>query len=543
MTLEVAGIIDPIRVGIAGGWQVFHAGELKQNSTIECDVVIVGTGAGGGTAAEILSQAGLHVVMLEEGPLRSSNDFKMREGNAFRDLYQEGGARVTKDGSMTLLQGRSVGGTTTVNWTSSFRTPPQTLKHWADVHGVKGLGEAEMAPWFERAEKRLNISPWAVPPNENNDILRQGCEKLGLSWHVIPRNVAGCWNLGYCGVGCPTNAKQSMLITTIPAALTAGARLYHRARVRHLLMQGDQVTGVLVDGMPEHGHQPTGVTLTVKARHVVLAGGAINNPGILLRSKAPDPHDRIGARTMIHPVNLSLGVYEREVGGWSGAPQSIYSDHFQWKDGATGPMGFKLEVAPMLPAFIAGFLGNHGAAHAEEMRQLGHLNGMIALQRDGFVEDSPGGTVSLRDDGSPVLDYPLTDTLGEAMRRSFLTMAEIQFAAGAKLVRPVQLGGPTFKDWASARAGINDFRIEKFRTLIGSAHIMGGCALGEDDKLSVVNSRGEFHRLGNLSIMDGSLFPTSIGANPQLSIYGLVTRLATALSERLLPTGAVKPAA
>lgn len=543
MTMEVTGVVDPIRAGIAGGWKVFHAGELKQDGTVECDVVIVGTGAGGGTAAEILTKAGLSVIMLEEGPLRSSNDFKMREGDAFRDLYQEGGGRVTKDGSMTLLQGRAVGGTTTINWTSSFRTPPQTLKHWTDVHGVKGVGEAEMAPWFERAEQRLNISPWAVPPNENNDILRQGCEKLGYSWHVIPRNVAGCWNLGYCGVGCPTNAKQSMLITTIPAALNAGARLYQRARVRKLLISGDQVTGVLVDGMPEQGHQPTGVTLTVKARHVVLSGGAINTPGILLRSEVPDPHDRVGARTTIHPVNVSLGVYEREVGGWTGAPQSIYSDHFQWKDGAAGPMGFKLEVVPMLPAFIAGFLGNHGAAHAAEMRQLGHLNGMIALQRDGFTEDSPGGTVSLRDDGSPVLDYALDDSLADALRRSFLTMAEIQFAAGAKAVRPFQLAGPTFASWAEAQAGIKAFRIEKFRTLVGSAHLMGGCVMGEDPKQSVVNSQGDFHHLRNLSVMDGSLFPTSIGANPQLSIYGLVTRMATALAERLKPAGAVKPAA
>lgn len=543
MTMEVAGVVDPIRAGIAGGWQVFHAGELRQDGTVECDVVIVGSGAGGGTAAEILTKAGLSVILLEEGPLRSSNDFKMREGDAFRDLYQEGGGRVTKDGSMTLLQGRAVGGTTTINWTSSFRTPPQTLKQWTDVHGVKGVSEAEMAPWFARAEARLNISPWAVPPNENNDILRQGCEKLGYSWHVIPRNVAGCWNLGYCGVGCPTNAKQSMLVTTIPAALDAGARLYHRARVRKLLVQGDAVTGVLVDGMPEKGHQPTGVTLTVKARHVVLSGGAINTPGILLRSEVPDPHDRVGARTTIHPVNVSLGVYEREVGGWTGAPQSIYSDHFQWKDGATGPMGFKLEVVPMLPAFIAGFLGNHGAAHAAEMRQLGHLNGMIALQRDGFTEDSPGGTVSLRDDGSPVLDYALDDSLADALRRSFLTMAELQFAAGAKAVRPFQLAGPTFASWAEAQAGIKDFRIEKFRTLVGSAHLMGGCAMGEDPKQSVVTSQGDFHHLRNLSVMDGSLFPTSIGANPQLSIYGLVTRLATGLAERLKPTGAVKPAA
>ncbi len=543
MAIEIGPIPDPIRAGIAGGWRVFHAGELKENTVLECDVVIVGTGAGGGTAAEILTQAGLQVVMLEEGPLRSSNDFKMREVEAFRDLYQEGAARTTGDGSVTVLQGRAVGGSTTVNWTSSFRTPPLTLKHWRDVHGVKGISDAEMAPWFDRAEKRQQVGPWTVPPNENNDIIRQGCEKLGWSWHSIPRNVSGCWNLGMCGVGCPTNAKQSMLVTTIPSALNAGATLYHRARVRELIMDGDKVRGVLVDGMPEVGLQPTGKILMVRARHVVLAGGAINTPAILLRSKVPNPHDQIGVRTMIHPVNASFAQFDRKVEGWGGAPQSVYSDHFQWKDGATGPMGFKIEVIPMQPGFVAGLLGNHGLEHARDMQALGHLNGMIALLRDGFTDDSPGGRTSIRKDGSAVLDYDVSPSLADGLRRSFLTMAEIQFAAGARSVRPFQLAGGTFTTMAAAKAAINGFAIEKFRTGIGSAHLMGGCAMGEDAKTSVVNSRGEFHGLANLSVLDGSIFPTSIGANPQLSIYGLVAKLATGLAEHLLPTGAPKPAA
>lgn len=541
MAIEVGPIPDPIRAGIAGGWRVIHAGELQKNTEIECDVVIVGTGAGGGTAAEILTQAGLRVVMLEEGPLRSSNDFKMREDEAFRDLYQEGGARTTGDGSMTILQGRAVGGSTTVNWTSSFRTPPQTLKHWRDVHGVKGISDTEMAPWFERAEQRQQIGPWTVPPNENNDIIRQGCEKLGWSWQSIPRNVSACWNLGMCGVGCPTNAKQSMLVTTIPAALNAGATLYHRARVRELMMSGDKVLGVVVEGMPELGLQPTGKILIVRARHVVLAGGAINTPAILLRSKVPNPNDLIGARTMIHPVNASFAQFERKVAGWDGAPQSVYSDHFQWKDGATGPMGFKIEVIPMQPGFVAGLLGNHGLDHARDMQSLGHLNGMIALLRDGFTEDSPGGRTSIRKDGSAVLDYDVSPSLADGLRRAFLAMAEIQFAAGARSVRPFQLAGGTFTTMSAAKAAINQFAIEKFRTGMGSAHLMGGCAMGEDEKTSVVNSRGDFHGLANLSVLDGSIFPTSIGANPQLSIYALVAKLATGLAERLLPTGAPKP--
>ena len=341
MKIAIQGVPDPIQNGIAQGWKVFHAGLLTASETIECDVVIVGTGAGGGTAAEILTHAGLSVVMLEEGPLRSSNDFRMNEGEAFRDLYQEGGGRTNSDGALTILQGRSVGGSTTVNWTSSFRTPEQTLQHWQSVHGLQAFSKDAMAPWFEKAERRVNIGPWQVPPNNNNDVLRAGCEQLGWSWDSIPRNVSGCWNLGYCGVGCPTNAKQSMLVTTIPGALNAGATLYQRAKVREIMMEGDTVVGVVADGMPEKGFTPTGQVLTVRARHTILAGGAINNPGILLRSKAPNPHRQVGANTTIHPTVANFAAFDKDIHGWHGAPQSIYSDHFQWQGGATGPTGFK----------------------------------------------------------------------------------------------------------------------------------------------------------------------------------------------------------
>jgi choline dehydrogenase-like flavoprotein len=221
---------------------------------------------------------------------------------------------------------------------------------------------------------------------------------------------------------------------------------------------------------------------------------------------------------------------------WSGAPQSTYSDYFQWKDGAVGPMGFKIEALPLHPGLSSSLIGGYGTAHAERMRKLNNTNGLIALLRDGFSEDSPGGIVSLRDDGMPTVDYPLTDTLRDGLRRAFLAMAEIQFAAGAISVQPKQLNAPAFKTWAECRAAINNFSIEKFKTGLGSAHIMGGCGMGEDVKKSVVDSLGRFHHLQGLSIFDGSIFPTSIGANPQLSIYGITSRLATLLAAELKPT-------
>ena len=246
-------IADPIRIGIASGWKTLDAAQLTRDTELEADVVVIGSGAGGGVTAEILSQAGLKVAIVEEGPLVGSSDFHMREREAYEQLYQESAGRQTTDHAITILQGRCVGGSTTVNWTASFRTPRRTLAYWKDALGLQTMDEAALAPWFARMEERLSIAPWPVAPNRNNDVLRVGCEKLGFSTGAIRRNVKGCVNLGYCGLGCPTNAKQSMLLTTIPAALDRGATLVHRARVSRLLFEGDRVVACEAHGVARNG--------------------------------------------------------------------------------------------------------------------------------------------------------------------------------------------------------------------------------------------------------------------------------------------------
>ncbi len=213
--------------------------------SITCDVAIIGTGAGAGVTAELLVKAGLKVVMVEEGPLKSSSDFNQKESEAYPSLYQESAARKTADKAINILQGRCVGGSTTVNWTSSFRTPATTLKFWQERYGLKDYSVEGLAPYFAQAERRLNIQPWLVTPNENNDLLRRGAAKLGIASLVISRNVKACWNLGSCGLGCPTNAKQSMLVTTIPAALDQGAQLLTETRADQFELSNGRVTALI----------------------------------------------------------------------------------------------------------------------------------------------------------------------------------------------------------------------------------------------------------------------------------------------------------
>jgi choline dehydrogenase-like flavoprotein len=528
---EVRGITDPILEGISNGWITLDAGDYSEHTTLEADVAIIGTGAGGGTTAEILAKAGLKVILIEEGPLKSSNDFKMDERQAYKDLYQENAGRMNKDGSMSILQGRCVGGTTVINWTSSFRTPEQTLQYWADNFDTKGASKEEMAPWFDKMEERLNISLWALPANENNAVLSRGADELGVPWKIIPRNVKGCWDLGFCGMGCPTNAKQSMLVTTIPSAMDEGSQLLYSARAERLIMNDDKVTGIEVTAL-DKSYRPTGVKLTVKATTVVLAAGGINGPAMMLRSGAPDPKGLIGKRTFLHPTSFSFASFEQDINAYYGAPQSLYSDHFQW-DNVSGPVGYKLEVPPLHPGLTSVLLMGHGEEQFDEINKLPNLNSMISLLRDGFDDDSEGGSIELASDGSAIVDYPINDYLWEGVKRSHLTMSELQFAAGAKAVRPAHTEAKWETSWEDSKAAINKLSYSASRALVGSAHVMGGMTMGENLDRCVVDSNGKYHYLDNLYVIDGSVFPTSIGANPQLSIYGMACKQATKLAEKL----------
>jgi choline dehydrogenase-like flavoprotein len=528
------GIIpDPIQAGLARGWQVIDAATLDGDRSISADVVIIGSGAGGGVTAEILALSGLSVLIVEEGALKSSKDFKMREADAYPALYQESAARKTHDKAINILQGRTVGGSTTVNWTSSFRTPPSTLAWWQRHFGLADYSPEALAPWFDMMEQRLNVSDWQAPPNENNDLLRRGAERLGIPTGFIRRNVKGCWNLGYCGMGCPTNAKQSMLVTTIPSALDHGATLVTRARAERFVFKGDKADELLCTALDAAGVAATGRMLRLRARHFVVAGGAINSPALLMRSNAPDPHGLLGTRTFLHPTLISAGVYEQPVNSFAGAPQTVYSDHFLDTQPVGGPIGYKLEAPPLHPLLLSTTMPGFGAAHADTMRHFPHLHGMLALLRDGFHGQSPGGAVMLKDDGSPVLDYPISDFVWDGARRALLTMAEIQFAAGAKEVRPVHEMAANYTSWAQAKQGINALPYKPQLTRIASAHVMGGCTMAGDERLGVTAPDGRYRGLSNVSVHDGSLFPTSIGANPQLSIYGITARLASGLAHAL----------
>jgi choline dehydrogenase-like flavoprotein len=319
-----------------------------------------------------------------------------------------------------------------------------------------------------------------------------------------------------------------MLVTTIPWALDHGAQLLVKTRADRFEIANGRVRALLCE--PASGQ---GTPTRIEARHYVLAGGAINSPAVLLRSQAPDPHGRLGRRTFLHPVVMSAAVLEQRVEGWQGAPQSIYSDHFLETQPLDGPIGYKLEAPPLHPVIFASTVSGYGQPQAELLRAFPHTHVLLALLRDGFHAEAPGGEVRLRSDGTAELDYPLTDFVLSGARRALLSMAEIQFAAGARQVLPVHELAVPYRSWRDAQRALQELRMEPLLTKVVSAHVMGGCGLAGDERLGVTRPDGVHWHLANLSIHDGSLFPTSIGANPQLSVYGITNRLAQGLAKRL----------
>ena len=492
------------------------------------DVCIIGSGAGGAVLAAGLAEAGLDVLVLEAGGANTRADWgELKEDISYPLLYQDRGSRATADLAITVLQGRTLGGSTVVNWTTCFRTPERVLERWRTEHGLESFTPGELEPHWVAVEERLNIHQWhEALVNANNDALRRGCEALGWESHVLRRNVRGCANSGYCGLGCPVGAKQAMHLTYLPDAMAAGAEVITDCRADRLEVEGDRVVAVHASLLEGTTDRPSGARLVVRPKVVVSSGGAINGPALLLRSGLPE--GGVGTGTWLHPVVGVMGEYADRVSAWSGAPQSVSSHQFI--DRGPDKVGFFMEAAPLHPMLSALAFTGLGAEQTAMMSRLAHVASVIAIHLDGWVPGDVGGTVTLKSDGRPSLDYPVSPMLAEAFAAAHEAMARVHLAAGAKRaaslhVEPIQL---------RSEADLPTLAAAPYGSLehsIFSAHQMGGCRAGADPSTSVVDPELRHHRLPNLFVVDGSVFPTALGVNPSQTIYGIARRAVGVVGE------------
>ena len=479
---------------------------------ISCDVCIIGSGAGGATLAAGLVEKGLDVVMLEAGNYDTQKDFDMDEARAFQERYQEKGLRSTDDLSITILQGVGVGGSTTINWTSCFRTPKRILDLWQERHGVDTLSEEILAPHFDAVEKRLSVHEWPTDKiNANNQTLWKGAQSLGWEVKPLKRNVLGCVNSGYCGMGCPVDAKQGMLLTYIPDALNKGMRLFANTLAEKMVETNGKITKI------EAKVTGTDTSFTIRPKVCISACGAINGPALFLRSGIND-NGLVGKRTFLHPVTGIVAIFPDAVNGWYGAPQSVSSHEFI--DRGRDKIGFFLEHAPTHPVLSATASSGFGVSQQRFMQNLYRASFVIGLHVDGILDSDQGGRVTVASNGRVNLNYPISEQMKEGFKESMKRMVELSLAAGADDTMSLhstplhipsmdQIGKLDTAEYGALKHGLF------------SAHQMGGLPMGSKPESSVVNSHLQHHRIQNLFVIDGSVFPSALGVNPSETIYGL----------------------
>ncbi|HEY1348368.1 MAG TPA: GMC family oxidoreductase [Ktedonobacteraceae bacterium] len=497
-----------------------------QRYSLQADVCIVGSGAGGGVIAGTLAASGLSVVVLEAGGYYNEADFNQLELWAYQHLYYRGGYFPCADGHVTLVAGATLGGGTTVNWMNCLRTRPDVLAQWAREYGLPGVDAPEYERHFAAVLARISANDRCSDLNGPHLRLKEGCAALGYNFKPIVRNADPTRydpaSAGYLGFGDQTGSKQGTARTYLLDAYRQGARLVVNCKANRILVEKGRAAGVEAMYTDTMGRQ---VRVEVRAPRVVVAGGSLESPALLLRSGLGGP--AVGQYLHLHPVSLAIGLYAEDQQAWWGAPQSALCDQFA--DTGEG-YGFIIEGVQYGPGLLAsGIPWQSGRQHKELMSRLRSASTLIAVTRDrGY------GRVSIDESGAAVPTYPISDELDR--RHLHLGLAEIiriHAAAGAQEIHCAVRAGLAWKRGQDLQAFIQQalaFPPGAHGHAIYSAHQMGTCRMGEKRATSVANPWGELHDTPGVWIGDGSALPSAPGTNPMISIMALARRTAQAIA-------------
>lgn len=484
----------------------------------EYDVVIIGSGAGGGVVAKELAPLcmdGRRIAVLEWGAKLRQEEYSGRENDMASKLFFDGGGTFTKDRSMTLAYGRAYGGSTVIYTGTSLIMPEEVVERWR----VPGIDFADIHHRSMKYCEENNVHLLADDEiNQNNRLFLKGCEELGYHVEQFPINTKGCKGSSLCNLGCPNGAKQGTDRVQLPMAEAQGVEVITNCRVTSI---GDRVCDAVVadPGYGEPSKWAPG-EYRVRAKVIVLcAGGVVNSPALLLGSAFAEELPMLGRRITLHPALILVGEHEEPITNFHGFPKSYYSDQFMREE------RFLLEVCMYFPFVTAKNLIGFGADHSDIMRAFPRLQMILVLALDPALPDN---RVTLDRNGDPVVDYTLTEAVLDTLHASMLASARVFFAAGAKRVH-APAGTSFFIDAADADR-IDELipraNVKKGRISITSAHLMGGCAMGNDASDSVADGWGRVHGVPSLFVADASLFPQCSEVNPYVTVMALADRVA-----------------
>jgi choline dehydrogenase-like flavoprotein len=507
-----------------------RTGDLQERA----DVVIVGTGSGGGTLGAYLAERGWNVVMLEKGGFFRAEDFTQREEDAMADFNGRRGLDSTADNAVFLNYAEAVGGCTVHYWGDSFRTPDDRLARWRRDTGIEWFTPAALNPHWDIIEQELGIHI-AGPElfNENNRLVQQGCEALGVEGHAVPTARVDCIACGWTQFGCAYNRKTSQLITTIPRVSKRGGRIISDARVEHVLVENGRavgVTGHLVDRQTDAARG----RFRVDADLVVMAGGAIGTADLLLRNF---PRDVAGQRFYINPHYFVFADFGRDIDNQTGIP-CAYAVH-EWRQVRTDAAGryqgggYLMLSSHQPPGIMAVLLSEAGAAHTARMKRYRQLASTMSV----IDEDHPG-RIYIDADGYRRTQFRVqgvdllkaVDYLKNASR--------IFLAAGAQEVWIPDIYGTVVRNDADIQNRITLRSVQPNAQFTAGSHFLGTAPLGTNQRDSFAGPSGESHRIKNLFVADGAAVPTSISVDPSLTIMGMARYIAAGMHERFGRAGA-----
>ena len=482
------------------------------------DVVIVGSGAGGGTVAQELAplaRRGVRVLVVEQGPRLRDDEFTGRELEMAPALYEDGGGFLTADGSMTLAFGRVYGGSTVVYTGTSLVAPERVIQRWR----VPGLAYDDIERRSKKVMAQNNVHLLAPDLiNDNNRLFVDGCRKNGWVAHQFPLNLKGCLGSSLCNLGCPNAAKQGTHRVQLPNAEASGVEVVTRAEA---LEVGDRFVVVRVsERRPNEKGLPSEWvpgTYRIQARLIVLAGGAIGTSALILRSPIKRAIPHVGSRFTCHPAHILVAEHDREITNDVGHPKSFYLDRAEEER-------FVLETCMYFPFITAKNLTGFGAAHSQLMRAFSRLQMILVLACD---RATPRNRITVDSAGRPVVHYTFTPDTVEAMVRATRAAARIFFAAGAVRVHAPSADPPLIERRDAERVDtlVDARHFQPGRISVSAAHLMGGCAMGQSHD-AVTDSFGRVHGVPWLRVADSSLFPDALEINPYVTIMALADRVA-----------------
>lgn len=489
--------------------------EAPHTATLQADVVVVGSGAGGAVVAATLAEAGRDVLVLEEGPMVRTEDIR-RWSMAERlvRLYRDSGLSAAAGlPPVALPMGRCVGGTTTVNSGTCFPTPDAVLDAWAR-RGLHALSPHAFAPLLREVEEVIGVRQIGRDIMGGNARMAEvGARNAGLHGALLHRNERGCIGSGQCPMGCPQGAKQDMRMTFLPRAVQSGARILAGVRVRSVDHDGGTVRGVTAGRVDVSGTPLRGSRLTVRAPMVVLSAGAVYTPALLLRAGLGGAH--VGRHLAVHPVTEAAGFVAERVEGWRGVQQSygIHPEPGVTIEATFPPGGTALRYLPL-----------NGPALKELMSRWAHavlLGVMVVDGGNGRVRLAPGGN-------TPLVTYRLGEAEAGRLVRGLAHTARVLRAAGAREVYTPLRGLPVLDANTDLsvieRAHARDLALAAFHPL-GTVRM----AAREDD--GPVDPQGRVRGTRGLVVADASLLPSAPGVNPQVTIMAMALHVARELAQ------------